>query len=352
MTARSTRRDPSSSSATRTPATRRASLSVAMCTYNGALYLREQLDSIAGQTRMPDELVVCDDGSTDATLAILESFAAAAPFPVRIHGNPTQLGTPKNFERAIGLAAGEIIALADQDDVWYPPKLERLEQEFARSERIGLVFSDADVVDDRLRPAGYRLWQALRAFERNRRLIARGRLFEALVRDNLVTGCTAAFRSTYKDLVSPVPTACAHDSWAALVIAAVADVARIDGPLLAYRQHAANQSGLARYREKHGPGKRIRKPPAEKLRRIERRASRLRAAYDRLERNRERFPASPARLRLLRGAIRQAERRLAILRETSAARRVLMASWDLATLRRLRDAKGFGSRGKDLIVRA
>jgi Glycosyl transferase family 2 len=334
------------------PAMRSATLSVALCTYNGARYLREQLDSIAGQTRPPDELVVCDDGSTDATLAILEGFAAAAQFPVRIHGNRTPLGTPKNFERAIGLATGEIIALADQDDVWYPHKLERLEQELARSERIGLVFSDADVVDDRLRPAGYRLWQALRACERNRRLIARGRLFEALVRDNLVTGCTAAFRSAYKDLVIPVPTACAHDSWAALVIAAVADVARIDAPLLAYRQHAGNQSGLERFREEHLAERRMRKPPADKLSQIERQAARLRAAYHRLERNRERFPTSPARLRVLRGAIRQAERRLAILRETSPARRVLMTSWDLATLRQFRDAKGLGRRGRDVIVSA
>jgi hypothetical protein len=313
-----------------------------MCTYDGARHLREQLDSIAAQTRPPDELVVCDDGSTDQTLAILEGFAATAAFPVRIHVNRAPLGTPKNFERAIGLATGAAIALADQDDVWYPHKLERLEQELARSEGIGLVFSDADVVDEHLRPAGYRLGQALRAFERNRRLIARGRLFEALVRDNLVTGCTAAFRSDYKDLVIPVPAACAHDSWAALVIAAVADVARIEVPLLAYRQHAANQSGLARYRGEHLTDQRMAKRPADKLGQIERQAARLRAAYHRLERNRERFPTREARLRVLRGAIRHTERRLAILHETSPARRALMTSWDLATLRRLRDAKGFG----------
>jgi glycosyltransferase involved in cell wall biosynthesis len=322
-----------------------------MCTYNGARFLRAQLDSIAGQTRRPDELVVCDDGSTDGTLAILEGFAAGAPFPVRIHRNPAQLGTPKNFERAIGLASGEIIALADQDDVWYPPKLQRLEQALARSERIGLVFSDAEVVDERLRPAGYRLQQALRAFERNRRLIARGRLFEALVRANLVTGCTAAFRARYKDLVLPIPPACAHDSFAALVIAAVADVALVDETLLAYRQHAGNQSGLARFRgPERAEGRR--KPAADKLAQIERRAARLRAAYDRLERNRERFPTSATRLRLLRGAIRHAERRRAILSETSPARRALMRYWDLATLRQLRDARGFGRTAKDVSARA
>ena len=87
-----------------------------MGTYNGGPYLREQLDSIAAQTHLPDELVVCDDDSTDRTVAILEDFAATAPFPVRVYVNPKNLGTAKNFERAIGLATGEVIALADQDD--------------------------------------------------------------------------------------------------------------------------------------------------------------------------------------------------------------------------------------------
>ena len=272
---------------------RRASLSVAMCTYNGGLYLREQLDSIAAQTRPPDELVVCDDDSTDRSVAILEDFAATAPFPVRVNVNPTNLGTAKNFERAIGLATGEVIALADQDDLWYPHKLERLEKELARSKRIGLVFSDADIVDDRLRRVGYRLWEAMHATEANRRLIARGRPFEVLIRDNIVTGCTAAFRADHKGLVIPIPAEWLHDAWTASLIAAVADIARIDEPLLAYRQHAANQCGVGRYRrEKHGTVRRNRKPTTEKLRQIESQVARLRAVYHRLDRNRTAFRPS------------------------------------------------------------
>ena len=321
-----------------------------MCTYNGGLYLREQLDSIAAQTRPPDELVVCDDGSTDRTVAILDDFAAIAPFPVRVYVNRRNLGTPKNFERAIGLTSGEVIALADQDDVWYPHKLERLEKEFARSERIGLVFSDADVVDDRLRPVGYRLWEALRTVQRNRRLIVRGRLFEALIGDDIVFGCTAAFRADYKDLVLPIDWP--HDCWTAFLIAAVADIARTDESLLAYRQHAANQSGLKRYmREKYGIGHGTRKSTAEHLRKIERRVARLRAAYHRLDWNQDRFPTQHGHLRLLRGAIRHAESRTAILRESSLARRALMASWELATLRYVRYSEGFRQCRKDVIVR-
>jgi glycosyltransferase involved in cell wall biosynthesis len=328
-------------------------LSVALCTYNGGLYLREQLDSIAAQARPPDELVVCDDGSTDGTVTLLEAFAAKAPFPVRVYVNPKNLGSTKNFERAITLCAGDIIALADQDDVWYPHKLERLERELSKSGRIGLAFSDADVVDDRLRPAGYRLWEALRAVQRNSRLIARNRLFEVLTGDNIALGCTTAFRADYKDLVVPISAAWGHDAWIALLIAAVADIARIEEPLLAHRQHAANQIGLARYRrEKRTLDEgRTRRGNAERLRHAEIQVSRLRAAYHRLDWSRDRFQIKRACLRLLRSKIRHGERRIAILRETNLARRLLMASWELAGLRYARYSNGFRWYRKDVLTR-
>src|SRR5258708_37621369 len=101
-------------------------LSVAMCTYNGARFLPEQLESIAAQTKLPDELVVCDDRSTDGSVEIIRSFAQRAPFEIRLDINANNLGSTKNFEKAIGLCQGEIIALADQDDVWCPQKLSRI----------------------------------------------------------------------------------------------------------------------------------------------------------------------------------------------------------------------------------
>ena len=176
--------------------------------------------------------------------------------------------------------------------MWYPHKLKRLERESPGPSASGWCSPDADVVDDRLRPAGYRLWQARRAVGRNRRLIARGRLFEALVRDNLVTGCTAAFRSGLQGSRHTRPGGVRARSWSALVVAAVADVARIDAPLLAYRQHAANQYGLARYhgKKRNGSGPRLPKSTAEKLLQAEGRLARLRAAYSRLEQNRDRYP--------------------------------------------------------------
>ena len=101
--------------------------SVAMCTYNGARFVAEQLESVAAQTRPPSELVVCDDRSTDGTARLVEQFAARAPFPVRLFVNERNLGSTANFGRAVTLAEGDLVALCDQDDVWRPEKLEPTE---------------------------------------------------------------------------------------------------------------------------------------------------------------------------------------------------------------------------------
>lgn len=220
-------------------------ISVAMCTYNGARYLREQLLSVAAQTRPPDELVICDDQSADETRAIISDFAATAPFPVHLHVNSRTLGSTKNFERAIGLCAGDIIALADQDDVWLPEKLRRIEDCFEREPGVGLVFTDAEVVDEDLRPLGYRLWQSVGFDDAARRLVRGGRVLDVLLPGWTVTGATMAFRGGCRDLVLEIPTdlALIHDGWIALLIASVAGVSFIDEPLIKYRQHARQQIG-------------------------------------------------------------------------------------------------------------
>src|SRR5581483_2986961 len=126
-------------------------LSIVMATFNGAAHLPRQLRSLAAQERLPDELVVSDDGSTDQTATILHGFAEQAPFPVRLLTNDRPLGSTANFEVAIAAATGDIIAPCDQDDVWYPEKLKRIEAAFDATPRPSLVFSDADVVDEQLR---------------------------------------------------------------------------------------------------------------------------------------------------------------------------------------------------------
>ncbi len=220
-------------------------ISVALCTYNGAPFLREQLDSIAQQTRIPDELIVSDDKSSDETPDIIADFSASAPFPVRFVVNEQNLGSTKNFERAIALCGGDVIALCDQDDFWLPEKLSRIEQVFAGEARVGIVFSDAEVVDENLRPLGYRLWDSVGFDDRSRRLVRDGRVLDVLLPGWTVTGATMAFRSTFKEMARDIPInlPLIHDGWIALMIASVAEVRFVEEPLIQYRQHSRQQIG-------------------------------------------------------------------------------------------------------------
>jgi hypothetical protein len=226
-------------------------ISVAMCTYNGAEFLPAQLESIARQTRPPDEIVVCDDASTDETRALLQAFARSSAIPVSLYFSDENVGSVKNFERAIGLCTGDVIALSDQDDVWRTEKLARIEQSFADNPNAGLVFSDAEIVDENLKSLGKQLWDEIGFGAHKQKLIRTGRSLEVLIYGWTVTGATMAFRSDFAKLALPIPAniAMIHDGWIALAIGAVADVAFIDEPLVQYRQHGRQQIGAKRQPE-------------------------------------------------------------------------------------------------------
>jgi hypothetical protein len=220
-------------------------ISVAMCTYNGAEFLPAQFESIVQQTRPPDEIIVCDDASTDETRAVLQSLVRRSPLPVSLYFSDENVGSVKNFERAIGLCTGDVIALSDQDDVWRAEKLERMEQSFGSNPAAGIVFSDAEIVDKNLNALGKRMWEEVGFDAHKQKLIRNGRSLEVLIYGWTVTGATMAFRSNFLKLALPVPAniAMIHDGWIALTIGAVADVALIDEPLVQYRQHERQQIG-------------------------------------------------------------------------------------------------------------
>ena len=219
-------------------------ISVAMCTYNGADYLPAQLESILAQSRKPDQIVVCDDGSTDETRPLLQKFEKESRDVILLRFNKKNLGSIQNFEQAIRLCSGDVIALSDQDDVWRQDKLQLIEQAFSKSST-GLVFSDAEIVDENLKPLNRRIWTEVGFGEQKRKLLRNGRALEVLTPGWTVTGATMAFRSQFGKMCLPVPDGIAmiHDGWIALAIAAVADVVAIDEPLVRYRQHARQQIG-------------------------------------------------------------------------------------------------------------
>ena len=118
-------------------------ISIAMATYNGARYLRAQLQSFVDQTRQPDELIIKDDCSTDGTETIVREFGKTAPFKVEFHRNQQNLGYCGNFNAALMRATGDLVFLSDQDDVWFPEKIEHMIGVAERHPEALVVMNDA-----------------------------------------------------------------------------------------------------------------------------------------------------------------------------------------------------------------
>lgn len=124
-------------------------ISVVLATFNGERYIAQQLESISRQTRLPDELIISDDNSSDKTIEIVHDWKDHLPFPTKIIKNPYRLGIPHNFFSAIAYATGDLIALCDQDDLWHPNKLRIMEQEF-KNPKISCVVHTSIITDSTL----------------------------------------------------------------------------------------------------------------------------------------------------------------------------------------------------------
>jgi glycosyltransferase involved in cell wall biosynthesis len=318
--------------------TTRLTLSIALATYNGERYIAEQLDSIARQTRLPDELVIFDDLSMDATPTIVQDFARRAPFNVRFQRNSQRLGSTRNFETAIHACRGDIIFLCDQDDVWYPNKIALIEEQFINDPGTGAVFTDADVVDQELYPFGEGLWKAVRFRSKEQAQVAAGDAFSVLLKHFVVTGATMAFRSTYLKLVLPIPDGWVHDAWIALLIGAASSVVALPTPLIAYRQHGANQLGIPRSGRNRGRSCAAIYEPQ---------VLRYEAAKLRLLDYADHLPDAKRKIRLL-------DNKLAFLRSCATMpdarwRRLLVALQKLATLHYHRYGGGLKNFRRDLL---
>lgn len=219
-------------------------IGVALCTFNGAAYLRPQLDSICAQTRLPSHVVIADDGSTDSTLEIARAWAAEADrmgIRVTLIEAPGPGGVTANFERALLAVEAELIALCDQDDLWFPDRLERAAAEFD-VEDVLLHHSDAHVVEaDGVTEIA--LLSRILGLPHGWPEIPGG-AFTQLVRRNVVTGATTMVRRRLLTLATPFPSAWVHDEWLAALASAHGTIAYTPQPLIAYRQHGANQIGV------------------------------------------------------------------------------------------------------------
>jgi glycosyltransferase involved in cell wall biosynthesis len=200
-----------------------------MATYNGERYLPEMLESIAAQTRQPDELVVRDDASEDGTVGLLHAFARRMPFRVEVIAGGPRLGYAQNFVAASSVCSGSVIFFADQDDRWHPPKLATVSQHVRRNEPRAF-FHDFTLLDEdgTSRPSYYDL------------LAERGFPPAAALK-----GCSMAVTRGFVDLWGwPPPEApVSHDVWVALLSTAFGQRRNLREPLIDYRLHGDNASG-------------------------------------------------------------------------------------------------------------
>jgi len=223
------------------------SISVALCTHNGATYIEEQLVSILEQVPAPEQLVVSDDASGDETIARVREVAARYPaVALTVFENTPPLGVTKNFEQAIRACSGDLIALSDQDDVWHSGRLALFLAGFAAQPTVALLHSDARLVDAAGQPLGHTLAEALGVSAGEVASIHSGDAFSALLRRNLVTGACAVFRRSLVEFAAPFPSSWVHDEWLGVIAAAVATTDFIEQPTIDYRQHGANQIGATK----------------------------------------------------------------------------------------------------------
>jgi glycosyltransferase involved in cell wall biosynthesis len=256
-------------------------ISVALCTYNGARYIRAQLESILSQ-QVPDlEIVVSDDGSSDGTVDVVrdvqgqahQSSAARGP-RIRVIENETPLGIAANFEQAIAACSRGVIALSDQDDIWHPGRLKALVDRIEADDAIALLHSNARMVDENGGLLGYRLSDAIHFTESEVALVHSGNGFDVLLRRNVVTGATSVIRSELASRAFPTPEGWLHDEWLAIMAAVTARFDFLDIDSIDYRQHGNNQIGQLRPDLAHNL-RRLKEPRTARNRRLLARASGL-----------------------------------------------------------------------------
>lgn len=227
-----------------------ATISVALCTRNGAGYLPAQVRSICVQDRLPIEIVLSDDGSRDDSVEVVRATMAecgvAGRVGLTVFRNDPALGVTRNFEQAVTACRGALIALCDQDDVWRADRLSIMAAVFDRRPDLLLLHTDARLVDGDLKPLGQTLFQGLEVRADELAGIHAGRAFGVLMHRNLVTGATTVFRRRLLDVALPFRPEWVHDEWLAALAAATGEMDVLEDCLVDYRQHASNQIGVRR----------------------------------------------------------------------------------------------------------
>lgn len=207
-------------------------ISIAMATYNGAKYLREQIDSILNQTIQDFELVVCDDCSTDETFSILKDYEKNDN-RIKVYQNPNNIGFKKNFENVIGKCQGDLIALSDQDDIWTEKHLERLLEEM--DNKVQIVCGRPLFVDEQIRelPSKYDYFKMGYVPQTNE-----DHARHILLGVSSYQGASMLIQKSFFEMALPIPEGVNyHDSWFAALACFSGGLKYVDEPLMWYRRY-------------------------------------------------------------------------------------------------------------------
>lgn len=204
-------------------------VSVCVATFNGSKYILGQLASILNQLDRDDEVVVCDDGSTDDTVCLIKSLNDPR---VQIYINDVNIGHVKNFERAISIARNDIIFLSDQDDVWEAGKVSLIKSLFAKDESVCVIHHGMVRIDSN----GVLLPGVGRVSPFFSRHVLISQFWKSFV-----FGCCLAFRRDFRREIIPFPNIVyAHDHWIALAAGSKNGFLNIADALIRYRMHENN----------------------------------------------------------------------------------------------------------------
>jgi|GEM_PF-502731 glycosyltransferase involved in cell wall biosynthesis len=222
-----------------------AKICIALATYNGEKYLSKMLDSLVMQTRKADLVIAVDDGSKDRSVEILQEYQER--LPLQITALQQNGGHRAAFSKALEIAKkqlneNDLVALADQDDIWLPNKLDILEKNIETPNENGkkpiLVYGDAQIIDAKGNVID-KSWRKLA------HICTMLPTKAHIAGTNNVTGCLSLFRASLLSKITPIPTAVnVHDAWISLIAQKQGSVRPIDEPVVQYRLHDNNSVGL------------------------------------------------------------------------------------------------------------
>lgn len=225
--------------------TSEAKISIVIAAYKGEKYIAEQLKSLLAQTRLPDEIIICDDSNDDLTCQAISEFCSGGM--VKYTKNSEALGVAGNFEKAISLASGDYIFLCDQDDVWHPEKVETMAALLDENSTVDGVFCNSMLVDGKLESLHKTLWDLRKFTPAMQRTLAAGEALKVFCCRVVCSGHNIAFRRRALEYIMPFPELAPFypDTWIALAIALNGSWLAVDRCLTSYRIHDSNRSNPA-----------------------------------------------------------------------------------------------------------